>query len=95
MNLLRKQLVEVFVQQTREILTNQSLRDEWAKTNFELGLKYFSYGVARRKLRAIAVTQAMRFGALPEIPSVGEFLPGYEASSWFGVGVIAPLKNRA
>ncbi|HEY6170215.1 MAG TPA: glycosyltransferase family 4 protein [Verrucomicrobiae bacterium] len=40
------------VQQTREILTNQSLRDEWAKTNFELGLKYFSYGVARRKLAA-------------------------------------------
>jgi len=40
------------VQQTREILRNQSLRDEWARINFELGLKHFSYAVARRKLAA-------------------------------------------
>jgi tripartite-type tricarboxylate transporter receptor subunit TctC len=38
------------------------------------------------KLRPIAVTQAMRAEELPDIPSVSEFLPGYEASSWFGVG---------
>jgi glycosyltransferase involved in cell wall biosynthesis len=40
------------VEQTREILSNQTLRDDWAKTNFSLGLKYFCYSVARRKLAA-------------------------------------------
>jgi glycosyltransferase involved in cell wall biosynthesis len=40
------------VEQTKEILNNQTLRDEWAKNNFELGVKYFSYSVARRKLVA-------------------------------------------
>ena len=38
------------------------------------------------KLRPIAVTQATRAEELPDIPSVSEFLPGYEASSWFGIG---------
>jgi tripartite-type tricarboxylate transporter receptor subunit TctC len=38
------------------------------------------------KLRPLAVTQATRFEQLPDIPTVGEFLPGYEASSWFGIG---------
>jgi tripartite-type tricarboxylate transporter receptor subunit TctC len=45
------------------------------------------------KLRPIAVTQAMRAEELPDIPSVSEFLPGYEASSWFGVG--APKNTPA
>lgn len=40
------------VTQTYEILTNPALRMEWAKTNYALGLKYFSYSVARRKLAA-------------------------------------------
>jgi glycosyltransferase involved in cell wall biosynthesis len=40
------------VSQTREILANKVLRDEWAETNYKLGLKYFSYAVARRKLAA-------------------------------------------
>jgi tripartite-type tricarboxylate transporter receptor subunit TctC len=39
------------------------------------------------KLRALAVTTATRSPALPDIPSVREFVPGYEASSWHGVGV--------
>jgi tripartite-type tricarboxylate transporter receptor subunit TctC len=39
------------------------------------------------KLRALAVTTAKRSEALPGIPTVGEFLPGYEASNWYGVGV--------
>jgi tripartite-type tricarboxylate transporter receptor subunit TctC len=39
------------------------------------------------KLRALAVTTAMRSPALPDIPTVGEFIPSYEASSWYGVGV--------
>jgi tripartite-type tricarboxylate transporter receptor subunit TctC len=39
------------------------------------------------KLRALAVTTATRSAALPDIPTVGEFVPGYEASTWYGVGV--------
>jgi tripartite-type tricarboxylate transporter receptor subunit TctC len=38
------------------------------------------------KLRALAVTTARRSDALPDIPTVGEFVPGYEASTWYGVG---------
>jgi tripartite-type tricarboxylate transporter receptor subunit TctC len=38
------------------------------------------------KLRALAVTTATRSGVLPDIPSVGEFVPGYEASGWEGIG---------
>jgi tripartite-type tricarboxylate transporter receptor subunit TctC len=37
-------------------------------------------------LRALAVTTATRSEALPDIPTVGEFMPGYEASVWFGLG---------
>jgi tripartite-type tricarboxylate transporter receptor subunit TctC len=36
-------------------------------------------------LRALAVTTATRAEALPELPTVGDFLPGYEASAWYGV----------
>ena len=38
------------------------------------------------KLRALAVTTATRSEALPDIPAVGEFVPGYEASGWHGMG---------
>ena len=38
------------------------------------------------KLRAIAVTTTTRLDLLPDIPTVGEFLPGFEASVWFGIG---------
>ena len=38
------------------------------------------------KLRALAVTTATRLPALPEVPTVGEFLTGYEAISWMGIG---------
>jgi tripartite-type tricarboxylate transporter receptor subunit TctC len=38
------------------------------------------------RLRALAVTTATRSPALPEIPALNEFLPGYEASAWFGLG---------
>src|SRR5215468_5799214 len=38
------------------------------------------------KLRALAVTTAMRAEALPDIPTFAEFVPGYEASFWYGVG---------
>jgi tripartite-type tricarboxylate transporter receptor subunit TctC len=39
------------------------------------------------RLRALAVTTETRSEALPDVPTVGEFLPGYEASGWNGVGV--------
>lgn len=39
------------------------------------------------KLRALAVTSATRSAALPEIPTVGEFVSGYETSYWIGLGV--------
>jgi tripartite-type tricarboxylate transporter receptor subunit TctC len=45
------------------------------------------------KLRALAVTTATRSEVLPDIPSVGEFVSGYEASGWFGV--CAPRKTPA
>jgi len=38
------------------------------------------------KLRALAVTTAARSQLLPDVPTVGDFLPGYEASAWYGVG---------
>jgi tripartite-type tricarboxylate transporter receptor subunit TctC len=37
-------------------------------------------------LRALAVTTATRSDALPDIPTLPEFVPGYEASQWYGIG---------
>ena len=39
------------------------------------------------KLRALAVTTATRSNVLPNIPTLSEFVPGYEASDWYGIGV--------
>jgi tripartite-type tricarboxylate transporter receptor subunit TctC len=54
------------------------------------------------KLRALAVTMATRSEALPDVPTVAEFVPGYEASGWYGLGApketpawIIDLLNRA
>ena len=44
-------------------------------------------------LRALAVTTAKRSDALPDVPTVGEFLTGYEASGWYGIG--APKNTPA
>jgi tripartite-type tricarboxylate transporter receptor subunit TctC len=38
------------------------------------------------KLRGLAVTSAKPSDALPDLPTLGEFLPGYEATAWFGIG---------
>jgi tripartite-type tricarboxylate transporter receptor subunit TctC len=38
------------------------------------------------KLRALAVTTATRSDELADVPTVGEFVPGYEASAWYGIG---------
>ena len=38
------------------------------------------------RLRALAITSAQRSEALPDLPTVGEFVPGYETSLWLGLG---------
>jgi tripartite-type tricarboxylate transporter receptor subunit TctC len=43
------------------------------------------------KLRALAVTSATRSEALPDVPTIGDFLPGYGVTTWFGIG--APSKT--
>ena len=45
------------------------------------------------KLRALAVTTASRAEEFPDIPTVGEFVPGYESSAWYGIG--APKNTPA
>jgi tripartite-type tricarboxylate transporter receptor subunit TctC len=45
------------------------------------------------KLRALAVTTATRQQVLPDVPTVAELVPGYEASSWYGIG--APMGTPA
>ena len=45
-------------------------------------LAYISTG----KLRALAVTTVTRSEALPDVPPVGDFVPGYEVSTWVGIG---------
>src|SRR5262245_34432235 len=45
------------------------------------------------KLRPLTVTTATRLEVLPDIPTVGDFVPGYEASGWYGIG--APKNTPA
>jgi tripartite-type tricarboxylate transporter receptor subunit TctC len=45
------------------------------------------------RLRALAVTTATRSERMPNLPAIGEFLPGYEASTWYGIG--APRNTPA
>src|SRR6267378_1648096 len=42
--------------------------------------------IRARRLRALAVTTATRSDALPDVPTVGEFVQGYEANAWWGFG---------
>jgi tripartite-type tricarboxylate transporter receptor subunit TctC len=51
-----------------------------------LGLVVAIEHIRSGKLRALAVTAATRSVVLPDIPTVGDFVPRYEASAWFGVG---------
>jgi tripartite-type tricarboxylate transporter receptor subunit TctC len=53
-------------------------------------LEYIQAG----KLRALAVTTANRQAVLPDVPAVREFLPGYEASAWYGIGAPAGIPSE-
>jgi tripartite-type tricarboxylate transporter receptor subunit TctC len=46
------------------------------------------------KLRALAVTSATRQAVLPDVPTVGEFVPGYEGNAWFGIGAPKNTPNE-
>jgi len=59
---------------------------------FESALTTMPY-IRADKLRALAVTSMTRSATLPGVPTVGEFVPGYEATAWFGVG--APKNTPA
>jgi len=49
--------------------------------------------IATGKLRALAVTTAARAQVLPDLPPVGDFVPGYETSQWYGIS--APKNTPA
>jgi tripartite-type tricarboxylate transporter receptor subunit TctC len=51
---------------------------------FETTLATAGY-IRSGKLRALAVTSTTRSEALPDIPTMAEFVPGYEATAWFGL----------
>jgi tripartite-type tricarboxylate transporter receptor subunit TctC len=51
--------------------------------NLPASIEYIKAGM----VRALAVTTSTRSEALPELPTISEFVPGYEASPWWGVGV--------
>jgi tripartite-type tricarboxylate transporter receptor subunit TctC len=55
---------------------------EAAFDNLQSSVAYIKQG----KLRALAVTTATRSPSLPKVPTLGEFLPGYEADAWIGIG---------
>jgi tripartite-type tricarboxylate transporter receptor subunit TctC len=50
--------------------------------NMESSIEHIRHG----RLRALAVTTSTRSVALPDIPTIAEFMPGYEASGWQGIG---------
>jgi tripartite-type tricarboxylate transporter receptor subunit TctC len=58
-----------------------------------IGLSVAIEHIKSGKLRALAVTAATRSDVLPDIPTVGDFVPGYEASAFFGVS--APRNTPA
>jgi tripartite-type tricarboxylate transporter receptor subunit TctC len=49
--------------------------------------------IATGKLRALAITTAVRANMLPELPTIADFVPGYEASQWYGIS--APKNTPA
>src|SRR5262249_1790460 len=50
--------------------------------NLPTSIEYVRAG----RLRALAVTSTERSQLLPDVPTVSEYVPGYEASAWYGLG---------
>ena len=76
--------VELFHVPYRGVQSLMGLMSGQVQVNFAIlsaSLEYIKAG----KLRALAVTTTTRWPTLPDLPTVGEFVPGYEASSWEGV----------
>jgi tripartite-type tricarboxylate transporter receptor subunit TctC len=63
-------------------------------TGFSAALVHIKSG----KLRALGVTGAQRVKAMPDLPTIGETVPGYQMNSWYGLfapaGTPAPIINR-
>src|SRR5262245_16862476 len=57
----------------------------WVQVMFATTVETMEY-IRAGRLRALAVTTATRSEALPDIAAVAEFVPGYEASNWQGIG---------
>ncbi len=57
-------------------------RDQVMFDNLPTSIEFIKSG----KVRALAVTTAKRSEVFPDLPTVGEFVPGYEASAWYGLG---------
>jgi tripartite-type tricarboxylate transporter receptor subunit TctC len=55
---------------------------------FDLVVSSIEY-IRAGKLRPLGVTTATRYDVLPDVPAIGEFVPGYEASGWGGIGAPA------
>jgi len=68
--------------------TTSHLAGELFKMMTGVEVQHVPYrGIKAGRLRAIAVTTVARVTELPEIVTIGEFIPGYEASTWYGIGV--------
>lgn len=74
----------------REYELREELEETWAALMFA-GFSAIEL-VRADKLRALAVATATRSEALPNLPTVGEFVPGYEVSGWYGM--VAPKNTR-
>ena len=85
---------ELFKMMAGVNLTNVSYRGSpMARTDILAGQVQAMFGVVPESLpyirngqtRGLAVTAAKRLALLPDVPSMSEFLPGYEASGWYGI----------
>src|SRR5262245_47233587 len=85
---LFKMMTDVNIVQVPYSNSSQAVTDLLAgrmQVSFDVMPTTIEY-VRSGKLRALAVTTAARSPALPDIPAGGEFVPGYEASGWQGIG---------